>query len=213
MTQNKQFRTVYQTPAFRLSYPALFEPKETLSGDMKYSITMLFPKAALVKKLIEEGHPAASYMASDNAKGFYAEVVKVARGNFGPDIDLSALKLTAFKDGDKPKANGKVDENAVGYVVVRTTSKEKPQSIAQNKGIITDPSELYAGCWVRALITVAPFLKPQHGVTVYLNGVQKLADDAAFSSRPRVEDAFDAVASEGGTAVGAGERQDMSFMD
>jgi hypothetical protein len=36
-----------------------------------------------------------------------------------------------------------------------------------------------------------------------LAGVQKLADDATFSSRPRVEDEFDAVAAEGQEGTGA----------
>jgi hypothetical protein len=77
--------------------------------------------------------------------------------------------------------------------------------LRQDKTVITDPSELYPGCWVRAVLTIVPFLKPNHGVTVYLAGIQKLADDATFSSRPRVEDEFDAVASETTDAAGAGQ--------
>ena len=183
MTQNtKQIRVTYQTPAFRLSYPALFEAVETLNGDKKFMATMLFPKADVAAKLKAEKHPAATWMPADNMKALYQEVVRVARSNFGPDEK--------------------------GYIVIRTTSKEKPKCLRQDKTVIgpEGASELYPGCWVRAVLTIAPFLKPNHGVTVYLAGIQKLADDTAFSSRPRVEDEFDAVASSSapaGVAAGA----------
>jgi hypothetical protein len=180
----------------------LFEAVETLNGDKKFTATMLFPKAELAAKLKADKHVAATWVPVDNMKAFYQEIVRVARANFGPDVDLSTLKLTKFRDGDKAKENGKIDDNEKGYVVVRTTSKEKPKCLRQDKTLITDPSELYAGCWVRAILTIAPFLKPSHGVTVYLAGIQKLADDTTFSSRPRVEDEFDAVAE---SASGAGE--------
>jgi hypothetical protein len=196
MTQAKRVQMVYKSPAFRLSYPALFEPKETLNGDLKYSITMLFPSEKLVAQLKASKHPAATWMAADNCKGFFQEITKVARGNFGPDVQMASLKLPNLRNGDLPKPNGKTDENEKGYIIVRSTSKDKPDSRRQDMTIISDPSELYAGCWCRAVLTIAPFYKPQHGVTVYLSGVQKLADDAAFSSRPRIEDEFDAVASD-----------------
>ena len=83
-------------------------------------------------------------------------------------------------------------------------TKDKPKCLRQDKTVITDPNELYPGCWARAVLTIAPFLKPQHGVTIYLAGVQKLADDLTFSSRPRAEDEFDAIAVEGQAADGSG---------
>lgn len=201
---NKQIRTTYQTPAFRLSYPALFEARETLNGDKKFGLTMLFPKAEMVQQLKAAKHAASTWMPTDSMKAFYQEILRVARGNFGPDVDLKSLKLTRFRDGDQPKESGKIDENEKGYIVVRTTSKDKPKCLRQDKTEITDPGEVYAGCWVRAILTIAPFLKPQHGVTIYLAGIQKLADDTAFSGRPRVEDEFDAVAAEGGAVDAAG---------
>lgn len=204
MTTQKQVRVTYQTPAFRLSYPALFEAVETLNGDMKFNATMLFPKADLAAKLKAGNHAASTWLPIDSMKAFYQEVVRVARANFGPEVDLSTLKLPKFRDGDKAKDNGKIDDNEKGYIVIRTTSKEKPKCLRQDKTVITDPAELYPGCWARAILTIAPFSKPNHGVTVYLAGVQKLADDTTFSSRPRVEDEFDAVASESTDASGAG---------
>lgn len=203
MTQSKQVRVVYQTPAFRLSYPALFEARETLNGDFKFSATMLFPKAETAARLKAEKHAAATWVPTDGMKAFYQEIVRVARANFGPDVDLGTLKLTRFRDGDKPKESGKTDENEKGYIIIRTTSKDKPKCLRQDKTIIVDAGELYPGCWVRAVLTIAPFSKPTHGVTVYLAGIQKLADDAPFSSRPRVEDEFDAVAADT-DAPGAG---------
>jgi hypothetical protein len=166
--------------------------------DMKFGCTMLFPKKETVAMLKAAKHPAATWLDENGVAGLWAEVQAVARGNFGPDVDMTTIKLVKIHDGDKPRQQtGKVDENARGYVWAKTSSRDKPQLFRADKTPITDASELYAGCWVRAVLTVAPFLLPEHGVTLYLAGIQKLADDQAFSGRPRCEDEFDAVAQEG----------------
>ena len=218
--KTKQVKVIYQTPAFRLSYPALFTPQPTLNDkpgapDVKYSITMNFPKSTTAAALKSAKHPASNWMPTDDLKAFYGEIVKCAKANFGPDVDLNSLKLVKFRNGDAPKTNGSVDENAKGFVVIRSSSKEMPKCLRQDKTVITmeNAGEIYAGCWARAILTIAPFVKPERGVTVYLAGVQKLADDGAFSSRPRVEDEFDAVAAEGASndAAGAGTQEKMPW--
>lgn len=204
MTQNaKQVRVTYQTPAFRLSYPALFEAVMAPGGTKaKFGITLLFPKKATAEALKASKHPASTWIQTDNCAGMWQEICKVARANFGPEVDLKSLKLTKFRDGDKPKeSSGKIDDNEKGYIVVRSSSETRPDCLRQDKTRITaeNTGELYPGCWVRAVLTIAPFVHKigGRGVTVYLNGIQKLADDTTFSARPRVEDEFDAVASEG----------------
>lgn len=207
---NKQVRVTYVTPAFRLSYPSLFEPVAVMGNEAnkKYSITMLFPKKSHVEALKSATHPAITWMPVDNMAGMYAEICKVARANFGPEVDLKTLKLTKFRDGDKPKDSGAIDENEKGFIVVRASSsdKTKPDCLRQDKTRVTDPGELYPGCWARAVLTIAPFVHKVggRGVTLYLAGVQKLAEDTTFSSRPRAEDEFDAVATETQGADGAG---------
>jgi hypothetical protein len=212
---DKQIRSTYTTAAFRLSYPALFEPVAVMGNEAKkkYSATMLFPKKSLVATLTAQKHPAATWMPQDNCAGLYQEVVKIARANFGPDVDLKTLKLTKFRDGDKPKeTSGKVDENEKGYIVLRASSDTRPDVLRGDKTRIADAAEVYPGCWVRAVLTVAPFVHKVggRGVTIYLAGIQKLADDTTFSSRPRAEDEFDAVATgEGaGPASAIGEEKD-----
>lgn len=197
---DKKVIVTYVTPAFRLSYPALFEAQAVMGDESKkkFSATMLFPKKAKVEEFKAATHPAARHMAADNCAGFYQEVCKVARANFGPDVDLKTLKLVKFRDGDKPKQSGKIDDNEKGYIVVRASSGERPDCLRADKTRIIDPSELYPGCWVRAVLAIAHYVHKVggRGVTVYLNGIQKLADDATFSSRPRVEDEFDAIVTE-----------------
>lgn len=225
MTQNtdKRVYSNYITPAFRLSYPALFEPVNTAldgSTKLKYSVTMLFPKKLTYETLKAARHPAVQWMPDDNCQGLYAEICKIARANFGPEVDLKSLKLPKFRDGDKPKpVSGKIDDNDKGYIVLRATCNEKirPDCLRQDKTRITDPGELYPGCWVRALVTIAPFVHKVggRGVTMYLTGIQKLAEDNPFSSRSRVEDEFDAVAVDGVAANGSGAvatTEDMSFL-
>lgn len=206
MTTNKKdksVRIIYQTPAFRLSYPALFAPKDDLNGNPKYSAQMLFPKTALAKTLKTAKGPGYLWVSEDNLKGLYMECVKVAKQTFGPEVDLTALKMPNFRDGDKPKSNGSKDDNAVGMIVINASSKEKPRCLRQDKTDITDESELYPGCWCRAVLCISAFNKPMaKGVTLYLNGIQKLADDQTFSGRPRVEDVFDDTAAEVGGVSG-----------
>jgi hypothetical protein len=156
---------------------------------------MLFPKAKMVKALQAKNHPAGKYMSNDNCRGFYAEVVKIAKANFGPDIDVRTLKMVNFRDGDLAKKNGKIEDNDKGFIIVKTTSKDAPdcRGVNRDSRILMDDGSLYGGCWVRAVLTIAPFYEPERGVTTYLAGIQKITDDTAFSGRPRVEDVFDDV--------------------
>lgn len=195
MAKGKSVRQTYRTNAFRVSYPELFEAKAQMgdTAKMRYTLNMLFPKPELVAQIQGTDHAAAKHLATDRMVGFHNALAKVARANFGPEVDLKLLKITQFRDGDLPKASGKIEDNEKGYIVIRTSSKDKPQCIDRGAHIITDPGELYPGCWARAVLTIAPFFKPQHGITIYLAGVQKLADDSTFSSRPRIEDEFDAI--------------------
>ena len=205
---SKKVLVTYQTPAFRLSYPALFEPTVAPGGTKaKFGITLLFPKKSTAEALKAAKHPASTWILADNCAGFWQEICKVARANFGPEVDLKTLKLPKFRDGDKPKESGKLDENEKGYIVARSTTETRPDCLRGDKTRITaeNSGELYPGCWVRAVLTISPFVHPVggRGVTIYLAGVQKLADDLTFSSRPRVEDEFDAVAAEGQEGTGA----------
>lgn len=215
---DKRIVKSYQTPAFRVSYPALFTPQAVLGNEAKkkYSLTMLFPKKHVAEALQAALHPVSRYLALDNCAGMYQEITAIARANFGPEVDLPSLKLTKFRDGDKPKTNGKIEENDKGYIIARTTTGEqsKPQCIRQDRSFILDPNELYPGCWARALVQISPFYQPTRGVTIYLVGVQKLADDTTFSSRPRVEDEFDAVVTDGNqSGPGAADASAMPWLE
>lgn len=199
--QDKSIKVIYQTPAFRISYPTLFEPKADLNGKMKFSLQMLFPKTVLAKQLKAAKGPASTLISEDNLKGLYQECVKVAKQTFGPEVDISQLKMPNFRDGDKPKLNGKVEENAKGMIVLNASTNERPKVLRTDKTQIEDKDEVYPGCWCRAVLCIASFNMPgAKGVTMYVNGVQKLADDQTFSGRARVEDVFDDTAAE----LGAG---------
>ena len=65
---NKQVRVTYITPAFRLSYPALFEAQAVMGDETKkkFSVTMLFPKKAKTAELVAAKHAAATWLPTDN---------------------------------------------------------------------------------------------------------------------------------------------------
>lgn len=186
---NKVYREFIKTPVGRLSFPALFEKTETPNGKLCYSATLAFPKDEATKTSL---------------RAIKAAMENVARKNFGETINIKTLKFKAFKDGNVPNTQGVVRDEWKDCYVLTVQTNNRPGLVGPDgKTYITDPDELYAGCWVRAHLVVCPFNHPVggRGVTLFLNNLQKIKDDAPFAGGPRAEDVFDAVASEGDGGV------------
>ena len=143
------------------------------------------------------------------------------RALFPLDADLTVLKdkasaVAVAKWGDKAGSMGlktpfrKQDEKdydgyTPGAVFMNMSSGSKPGAVDQAGADIMDyDKDLYAGCWVRANVTVKEFdVDGNRGVTVYVNHVQKLWDDEAFKGEgASASDCFEPVAgaSDNGTA-------------
>ena len=59
---------------------------------------------------------------------------------------------------------------------------------------ITDPLEVYSGCYVRASITFYPFnTNGNRGIACGLQNIQKWCDGEPLNGRVRAEDEFDAL--------------------
>jgi hypothetical protein len=181
MTEQKKQDT---TPKGQVSFPHLFEKEKFEDNEPKFSVTLCFPKDTdlsklkqMAKKAVEETWP-----------------VKKPRGLKSP-----------FKDGDAVDENGDLKYPYDGYegcIVLKCSSKYDVGVVDKNKMPITDPDEVYGGCYGRAFVQAAAYdLKSSKGVTFYLVHFQKLEDcpeDERFGNgkRTSAQDAFDDELSE-----------------
>lgn len=145
-------RTLVMTPEFRLSYPALFEPRE-YQGKSSYNLTMVFARNADLSKL-----KAAAKAAFD---------AKFPNGCKNP--------RNPFQDG-----NEKVEEWGESFrdtTYIRAQSQYQPKVVDANRVEILDADKVYPGCYCRAI--VAPYAYDNagnRGVAFSLEAVQFLRD-------------------------------------
>lgn len=169
------------TPPFRVSYPNLFQPKKNeLNGKDEYSVVALFPKDADLSKLKAAAQDA---------------IVK----KWGPDKAKWPQNLrTPFRDQGERAKDGKLPGGyEAGAIYLNLKSSMRPGIVGPDVQPIMDQTEIYAGCWARALVNVYAYdQKGNRGVSFSLQHIQKLKDGDPLGGRMRVEDAFTPVASE-----------------
>jgi hypothetical protein len=171
------------TGKVRLSYANLFVPRAGKPGDEeKYSVCLLIPKSdkktlMLIKAAIEA-----------------AKVAGVAK--LGGKVP-SNLK-TPIHDGDVDKDLDESPEYA-GCYFMNVSAKQKPAVVGTERDIegklipITDPTEVYSGCYARVSVNLAAYNHPAggKGIGAYLNNVQKMADGESLGGgRSRADDDF-----------------------
>lgn len=174
----------FTSPEFRVSYPAVFKARRNPSnGKDEFSITMLFPKA------------------TTDMNALYNAANKVATERWGAKIPH--FKNNPFKDGDGPAGINKDGTPKKGYAGHWVVSA-KAQGIvgvvdASGKQYITDPAQLYGGCYARAILRA--FAYPKAGVVGQSEGVsfayvaiQKTREGEPFGAAPvDAAQSFDAV--------------------
>lgn len=172
------------TGKVRFSYVTIFEPKVPQSGgDPKYSLTLLIPKSdtATLEKI----------------KAAIAE----ARDNFCKRNGANALPVKpnhTLHDGDGVRDSGDpYGPECAGCWVITVSSKNKPVIVDNMKNLITDPGEVYSGCYGRAAINFYGYnTNGKKGVSAGLLSVQKLHDGEPFGTVGSADD-FDDGYSDG----------------
>lgn len=160
------------TPEFRVSFPAIFEPKSFEGQEAKYSTVMLFPKKTDLTSL---------KLAVKNA----------AEEKWGPREKWPKGLRMPFRDGDE-KADR---EGYEGMIFVSATSKLQPGLVGADLQPILNPRDFYAGCYARAEIIAFAYDKVgNRGVSFSLQNIQKLRDGASFSGRKDASEVFGIVA-------------------
>lgn len=156
--------TQITTGKVRLSYNNLFTPRAAQEGAKeKFSTTILIPKND--KQTI-----AKIKAAMDAAKSAYMQK------HSGKKLP-SALKST-LHDGDGERPNGgEFGPECKGCYVMTVSSNNKPVLVYADKTPITEPSELYSGCYARVIINFYVYdTNGNKGISAGLNGVMKIAD-------------------------------------
>jgi hypothetical protein len=173
------------TPKFRVSYPHVFKPQAPKPGDkLKYSITMLFDKSTDLMGVAPgpEAKPRSLQAVIRNAKVL----------EFGPNKETWPEELISpVTDGDDPKFADK--DGYKGHWVIKATTNEdqRPSVVDADMNPITEPSELYPGCYARAYVYayVWEYMGKQ-GVGFILDHVQKLGDGKSFGGKKPIEQVF-----------------------
>jgi hypothetical protein len=168
------------TPKGRLSYPHLFEPQiPPNQSEPVYSCTLVF----------EDGTDMSALQKIADAAG---------KEKFGE-------KYESLKKSGKIRSPFREDGEEKGYpagsVFINLKSKTAPGIVSIYPGDdgkpakITDPSQVYAGCYARASVrSFAYDVNGNKGVSFALNNIQKLGDGDRLDGRMRAEDEFEADA-------------------
>lgn len=165
------------TPKARLSYPHLFKPAKIPGAEVeKFQATLLFDGAAQKTKQ----YKAMEQMVED-----------AIEAKWGSDRPRK-LKLPFLTIDDLDKVPDGYTED---HTFTRLNSTSRPSVVDQNVNPITDPNDIYAGCYVRASITCYAW---EHktggkGVSFGLNNVQFMEKGDKFGGGTKAEDDFDAV--------------------
>lgn len=128
------------TDEFRLSFPALFQPREQDDGRLKFSMDMLFEKASFDKSEFAE-----------LKKVYNAAIPKewVANGYEVP----SFWKM--FKNGDKkPEGAAQIRDEHKGQYILRASCQEQfpPRLLLPNLKK-AGRADIYGGCYCKSLLT------------------------------------------------------------
>ena len=190
----KNDRVMVQTPKFRVSFPAVFEPKlppgKTDPKDAKFSICMLYKIAEVAgdteldKKNIVDIEPVK------------AAIRQVMINKFGPNKDQWPKNYKNPLRSGMEDAKKDQDGYGEGIVFASASAKReyKPGLIDHAKQPITEPSKFYGGCYARATLSVYWYDKGVNkGVAFGLQNIQKWHDGEPFSGRNKPENDFDAL--------------------
>lgn len=164
------------TGKVRFSFAHVFEPQAPQGGgDPKYSVTLLIPKA------------------DTTTVGKINAAIAEARENYCNKNGASALPQkpnTTIHDGDGTRDSGDpYGPECKGCYVITVSSKVKPIVVDAFGNPITDPGEVYSGCYGRASINFYGYnANGKKGISAGLLAVQKLADGEPFGTVGSADD-------------------------
>ncbi len=162
----------------RLSYANVWEPRETLNGDLKYSASLIIPKTdtkqiTLIEKAIEAAKIAGKANLV-NKKG----------------VMPSNLK-NPLRDGDADRADDPCYE---GCYFINANSNNQLGIVNKKVQPILDRKEVYSGCYANVAVNFYAYNKNGNvGIGAGLGNIQKVKDGDILAGGSRPEDDFTVV--------------------
>lgn len=143
----------------RLSFPHLFEPRASIeNGPKKYRAAFLMdPETDSGKENIKKLKAAI-----DNAcLGIWKTKEKADKIRARLDSDRSGLR----EGDDCANTEGDVYVGYEGMMVISATNGRKPKVLRRDKSHIdsTEAAEIYAGCYVNAVVSIWATNQEKHG--------------------------------------------------
>ena len=162
----------------RLSFVKLFDATQINGvGEFNYSCALLIAKDSPEGKKLEDIHNA-------EIKAMIAKYPKL-KGQMPKNF------ASVVKDGDDMDYTGYAGNWAVN--VKRKQKDGRPILINGLKQPITDPNELYSGCYANVSVNFSSYENTgKYGISCWLNGVQKSADGERLDGGSSVDD-FDTI--------------------
>lgn len=157
------------TPEGRLSYPNLFHPRSFRGGKPMYEAVIIFPLGTNL----------------DELKKVYRQCAMEAFDGKKPPGFLSPFKVSEQKGME-------------GCQFIRVKTAQPPGLVGPDKKEITNPRDLFPGCYVRASVNAFSYNNMGNkGVSFGLNNLQKTGGlkegDEPFGSWSTAEQDFDEV--------------------
>lgn len=182
--------TTVVTPAFRVSYPFVFEARfNELKNKDEYSIVALFKKGENLKVLTDAMELAAKEKWGADKTKWPKNLRNPIKdqGEKAKEVDGKTVLPSGYESGAK---------------FLTLTSKDKPAVLDQAKNEILIKSEFYAGCYARAIVHAYAYDNAGNkGITFYLNALQKVKEGEPLSGRMKPEDQFTAIEVEGNSSA------------
>jgi hypothetical protein len=166
------------TGKVRLSYVYLTSPRAIRQGEkLKYSVTLLIPKADIVTKSKID---AAINAAID-------EGVQTKWKGITP-----AYPAVPIYDGDGVRPSGEgFEPECSGHYVMTASSEYKPEVVDLSMNPIVNPGDIYSGMYGRVSMRFFPYFNAGRiGIGCGLGNVQKLADGEPLVSRTNAVEDF-----------------------
>ncbi|MBA5724644.1 ssDNA-binding protein [Candidatus Liberibacter sp.] len=161
----------------RLSYPVLFDPKSFNNDPNKekeYSCDLLIPKSdtATYQRIISARKQAVKETWASYNKPNFEELYN--------NLDMNLGTKRGFFCGDlKAQKNSAYEGVYTGHWYLRATNKQQPLLADRSGHPIGENNQdlFYAGCWVKALLSVGAYENSGKGLRNTLRGLQFFRDD------------------------------------
>lgn len=189
------------TPIVRFSYANVFEPRQTPSGQMKYSVACLLPKED-TKGLATLNRAIQDAVEQGLGKNTFAKV------------HVKMLRLPV-RDGDA-EVDNEGNSKYKGFWFFNANSDNPPGVVDAQLNPLMTKDEFYSGCWGRADVNFYPYNQAgNRGVGCGLNNLMKIKDDDRLDGRQSAETAFEKfaeVAPDDTGDIPVGKGQDSPFV-